>query len=109
VSGWLDTQAVLDWLGLDASGPVLDACVPAAEATVQGWRLADTPADWNLARTTHPHVYLAAVQYAALLYQSNVTPEGFAGFDEAGGIVNPPNAKIVQIRHLARALAPGVG
>lgn len=107
--GWLVAQDVLDALGLDQSGPVLDTCVPASEAAVESWRLADTPPLWDDCKTSHPHVYLAAVQYAALMYQENVTPEGFAGFDEAGGVLLPAHSKVVSIRQLARAHAPGVG
>lgn len=100
---------MLAWLGLDESGPVLAASIATAESLVPTWRLQSGPTDWSIVKQTHPHVYNAAVQYAALVYQSNVTPEGFAGFDEAGGIVIPSNSKVVQIRHQARANAPGVG
>lgn len=104
---WLATQDVLDWLGLDQSGPVMDACVAATEAHIPTWR--DDIPDWGIVHHAHPDVYLAAVQFAALTYQENVTPEGFAGFDDAGGVLLPSNAKVIQIRRLARANRPKVG
>lgn len=106
---WITTQDVLDWLSLDETGPVLDACIAVAESLVPTWRLASAPTDWATAKATHAHVYWAAVNLAALYYQSNVTPEGFAGFDDAGGLVQPAQSKIVQIRQMARANTPGVG
>ena len=106
---WLVEQDVLDWLGLDQSGPVLAAAVATAEAALPTWRLASGPDDWTVVKQTHPHVYNAGVQYAALVYQETATPEGFAGFDTAGGVLLPSNAKVVSIRQQARAHAPGVG
>lgn len=104
---WVAEGDALLVLGLDSGGPVLSLCLSAAEGQVQSWR--DDITDWEQVGTTHPHVYLAGVQLAALYYQSNVTPEGFAGFDVAGGVVDPPQSKIVQIRHMARANRPKVG
>lgn len=106
---WIVEQDVLDWLGLDQSGPVLAASIATAEGLVPTWSIASGPTDWTLCKATHPHVYNAAVQFAALIYQETATPEGFAGFDEAGGVVLPSNAKIVSIRHQARANSPRVG
>lgn len=104
---WLDTQDVLNHLSLDATGPNLDRLIPAAEATVQSWR--DDIVDWGVVKQTHPAVYEAGVQAAGLLYQSASTPEGFSGFDEAGGVIATDGAKWVQIRRLARAHRPKVG
>lgn len=104
---WLTTQDVLNHLGLDATGPNLDRLIPVAESTVQSWR--DDIQDWAVVQATHPHVYEAAVQAAGLLYQSASTPEGFAGFSEADGIIATDGAKWVQIRKLARAHRPKVG
>lgn len=106
---WIEEADVLAWLGLDQTGPVLSASIATAEGLVPTWRLADRPVDWSQAKQTHPHVYNAAVQFAALTYQETATPEGFAGFDAGGGVVLPSNAKIVSIRHQARANAPAVG
>lgn len=106
---WIEEADVLAWLGLDQSGPVLAASIATAEGLIPTWSLADRPTDWSVAKQTHPHVYNAAVQFAALTYQETATPEGFAGFDAAGGVVIPSNAKIVSIRHQARANAPKVG
>ena len=109
VTGWIDEDDVLAWLGLDQSGPVLAASVATAEGLIPTWRIPDRPFDWTLAKQSHPHIYNAAVQYAALVYQETATPEGFAGFDATGGVLLPSNAKIISIRHQARANAPGVG
>ena len=106
---WIEEADVLAWLGLDSSGPVLAASIATAEGLVPKWRLQSGPVDWATAKQTHPHVYNAAVQFAALVYQETATPEGFAGFDSTGGVLLPSNAKIVSIRHQARANAPGVG
>ena len=106
---WIEEADVLAWLGLDQSGPVLAASIATAEGLIPTWRLASRPLDWAAAKQTHPHVYNAAVQFASLIYQENSTPEGFAGFEDAGGVLLPSNAKIVSIRHQARANSPGVG
>lgn len=106
---WLDEADVLAWLGLDQTGPVLSASVQAAESLVPTWRIASGPTDWTAAKQTHPHVYNAAVRLAALTYQQTATPEGFAGFDETGGVLLPATSQMVSIRHMARANAPGVG
>ena len=106
---WLDEADVLAWLGLDSTGPVLSASVATAESLIPTWRLADRPTDWATVKQDYPHIYNAAVQYAALVYQETATPEGFAGFDSTGGVILPSNAKIVSIRHQARANAPGMG
>ena len=104
---WIETQDVLDVLGLDQTGTVLDMCIAASEAQVPTWR--DDIHVWELVKDANPNVYLAGVQFAALIYQENVTPEGFAGFDEAGGLLFPPSSKQTAIRHLARANRPKVG
>lgn len=106
---WLEEADVLAWLGLDQPGPVLSASVQAAESLVPTWRIASGPVDWSTVKATHPHVYNAAVRLAALTYQQTATPEGFAGFEEAGGVILPANSQMVSIRHMARANAPGVG
>ena len=105
---WIDTQDVLDALGLDVTGPNLDRAVVAAEAHVASWR--DDVTDWAVVKQTHPSLYEAGVQAAALLYQSHTTPEGFAGFNELGEpLIGADGAKWVQIRRLARAGRPKVG
>lgn len=105
---WLATQDVLDALGLDQSGPNLDRALVAAQAHVSSWR--DDIQDWSVVKATHPAVYEAAVQAAALLYQSHVTPEGFSGFSEVGEpLIGAEGSKWVQIRRLARANRPKVG
>lgn len=106
---WIEEADVLAWLGLDQSGPVLDASIATAESLIPLWRIQSGPTDWSFCKQTHPHVYNAAVQFAALTYQETATPEGFAGFEATGGVILPSNAKIVSIRHQARAHAPGVG
>lgn len=106
---WLDEQDVLAWLGLDSSGPVLAASIATAEGLVPKWRLQSGPVDWATAKQTHPHVYNAAVRLAALIYQQTATPEGFAGFESAGGVILPDVSQMVSIRHTARANAPGLG
>jgi hypothetical protein len=104
---WIVEEDVLAELGLEAGDDVLTRRIAAAAATVQVWRSDIT--DFSTVRVAHPNVYDAGVQLAALMYQEKVTPEGFAGFNEAGGLLNPSNAKMVSIRHLARANRPKVG
>lgn len=113
VNGWLDFIDVRQWLGLYEYDPmqenVLQMSINAAESSVSSWRLADTPDDWSVCKQTHPHVYAAACRLAGLTYQQNVTPEGFAGFEDSGGIVFPNSSLMVNIRHQARANSPAVG
>lgn len=106
---WIEEADALAWLGLDQSGPVLSASIAAAEALVETWRIPNRPTDWSVVKATHPNVYNAAVRLACLTYQQTATPEGFAGFEDAGGVLLPANAQIVAIRHQARANAPAVG
>lgn len=48
--------------------------------------------------------------YAALLSQSRNTPDGFAGFDEAGGLIGVGDQqKMTQIYRLTGARRPKVG
>jgi hypothetical protein len=108
-TGWLAESDVLADLSLPAADNRLPRCIAAAEETVSTWRA--ELADWPEAAARHPAVYQAGVQLAALLWESNVTPEGFAGFSEAGGVVLPgvDMNKWHQIRRLARAGLPRVG
>lgn len=106
---WLAEQDVLDWLGLDATGPVLSASVAASEALVETWSIPSPPPDWSLCQTSHPNVYNAAVRLAALTYQQTATPEGFAGFETTGGVLTPDYSQMVSLRLMARANAPKVG
>lgn len=109
MSSWLAVDDVLAELGLDVADSRVQLATDAAETQVAGWR--PDIGDWNTVDEVAPNVYLGAVQYAALLVQSRNTPDGFAGFDMAGGIVasSADQSKLAMIRRLVRAGKPGVG
>lgn len=109
---WIDEQDVLEDLGLAETDERIPRCIAAAEQTVQEWR--EDIVDWQGGagqgvQFWYPNVYQAGVRLACLLYQQAATPEGFAGFDDGGGILLPENAQMVSIRRLARAHRPKVG
>lgn len=105
--GWVAADDVLAELGLDAVDDRLPRCIAAAEAQVCGWREDITV--WVEVPTSAPDVYQAGVRLAALLWQQAATPEGFSGFDQAGGVITPEHSQMLAIRRLARAARPKVG
>lgn len=107
---WIVEADVLSDLGLAASDDRVPRCIAAAEQQVQDWR--EDVVDWTGPTgvvLNYPDVYQAGVRLACLLYQQAATPEGWAGFDDGGGILLPENAQMVSIRRLARAHRPRVG
>ena len=103
--GWLKPQDVADQLGMTAPDTLVTASTGAAEAQVDIWR-----ADLNLDSWCPPDVYRGAVLYAALLTQSRNTPDGFAGFDDAGGMVGIGDSnRMTMVYRLVGARRPKVG
>ncbi len=65
---------------------------------------------WLDAAQCPPDVYRGAVLYAALLNQSRNTPDGFAGFDDAGGIIGLGDSnRMTMVYRLVGARRPKVG
>jgi hypothetical protein len=85
--------------------PLVEASSEAAETQVEAWR-----EDLNLNASCPPDVYRGAVLYAALLTQSRNTPDGFAGFDDAGGIIGLGDSnRMTMVYRLVGARRPKVG
>jgi hypothetical protein len=103
--GWLDARDVASQLGMPAPDPIVNASTEAAEAQVELWR-----EDLELDGFCPPDVYRGAVLYAALLTQSRNTPDGFAGFDDAGGIIGIGDSnRMTMVYRLVGARRPKVG
>jgi hypothetical protein len=103
--GWLDARDVASHLGMASPDAQVTSSAEAAEAQVETWR-----EDLALDGYCPPDVYKGAVLYAALLVQSRNTPDGFAGFDDAGGMIGVGDqARITMIYRLVGARRPKVG
>jgi hypothetical protein len=75
--GTLTPEDVAEWLGAPVS-PRIATATDAAIAYVHRLR-SKTPADKVF---LDPGTHYGGVLYAALLFQSRATPQGFAGYDE---------------------------
>ena len=103
--GWLDAKDVSNQLGMAAPDALVDASTEAAESQVETWR-----EDLALDSFCPPDVYRGAVLYAGLLTQSRNTPDGFAGFDDAGGIIGLGDSnRMTMVYRLVGARRPKVG
>jgi hypothetical protein len=103
--GWLDARDVSTQLGMADPDHVVTASTEAAEAQVAAWR-----EDLDLDVWCPPDVYRGAVLYAALLVQSRNTPDGFAGFDDAGGVIGLGDSnRMTMVYRLVGARRPKVG
>jgi hypothetical protein len=103
--GWLDARDVATQLGMPTPDALVTSSTEAAEAQVETWR-----EDLELDGYCPPDVYRGAVLYAALLVQSRNTPDGFAGFDDAGGMIGiGDQARITMVYRLVGARRPKVG
>lgn len=112
---WLDVEDVGAHLGVPV--PTSDVQLVAATAAAQSWvelhrsdlPWAATPPPLGTA-LEGPHVYQGAVLFAALNYQARNSPEGFAGFDDAGGLVGVgDSAAMSRVYRLLRGRRPAVG
>lgn len=107
---WVDTAAVENWLGFDATGDdqtFLDRCVEAANDRCWSYRARAGYQD-------HPNVSpgndttLGTIMYAAQLYRQRGAVDGYASFDaQAFGVV--PQQSLGQILALLGCKKPGVG
>jgi hypothetical protein len=104
---WLDPADVAAEVGIPVPDHRLLACCDASARQVELWR-GDLDYTGDV-RSTDPDVYQGAVMYAGLLWQSRNTPEGFAGFEDGGGIIGLDNAKMSMIHRLIRGRMPRVG
>jgi hypothetical protein len=103
--GWLDARDVATQLGMPSPDSLVTSSTEAAEAQVETWR-----EDLALDGYCPPDVYRGAVLYAALLVQSRNTPDGFAGFDDAGGLIGVGDqGRMTMVYRLVGARRPKVG
>lgn len=109
---WLQSADVAEYMGLPAPDDLLDRMTAAAESQVQLWR---SDLDWTAATSPEtvpegPHIYEGAVMYAALLYQSRNSPDGYPGFDDGGGFIGLGDSTgLARVYRLVRARMPRVG
>jgi len=115
VAAWLDVDDVGAHLGVPvpSSDALLVAATDAAESWVElhrsdlPWQSTPPPLGTAL---EGPHVYQGAVLFAALQYQSRNSPEGFAGFDDAGGIIGVGDSSAMsRVYRMLRGRRPRVG
>lgn len=109
--GWLDPVDVSAYLGIPAPDQLVVDATEAAESWVELHR---SDLDWStptLGTTPEgPHVYSGSVMFAALNYQARNSPEGFAGFDDAGGVIGiGDSAAMSRVYRLIRGRRPKVG
>ena len=103
--GWLDPRDVAAHLGMASPDDQVASSTEAAEAQVELWR-----EDLQLDSWCPPDVLKGGILYAALLYQSRNTPDGFAGFDEGGGLIGVGDQqRMTMIYRLVGARRPKVG
>ena len=107
---WVDTPAVENWLGFDATGDdqtFLDQCVEAANDRCWAYRARAGYED-------HPNVSpgndvtLGTIMYAAQLFRQRGAVDGYASFD-AQGFGVAPQQSLGQILALLGCKKPGVG
>jgi hypothetical protein len=110
-SRWLSAADVAASLGTGEVTAEVERATDASMSQVERWRPELFPTATFPTRPDQipPDVYLGALRYATLLHDSGNTPEGFAGFDQAGGILIPDSSKMTEVYRLVGARRPKVG
>lgn len=109
---WLLADDVAAHLRLPAPDTLTETATTAAQSWVELHRsdLTWTPEPAPGTAPEGPHVYQGAVLFAALLYQAGASPEGFPGWDDAGGMVGvADSAGMSRVYRLLRGRRPAVG